>query len=133
MKMTDRLKPGKPAPPFEAWDISGTQPINLQRYRGRYVLLSFYRYASCPLCNLRVHELMQRHADWQARGLDMLAVFQSPVGKIRQYVGAQQTPFPLIPDPEQNAPSAWRRAPVHLYARSIVAPLDAARSAPCSG
>ena len=102
MKMTDRLKPGKPAPPFEAWDISGTQPINLQRYRGRYVLLSFYRYASCPLCNLRVHELMQRHADWHARGLDMLAVFQSPVDKIRQYVGAQQTPFPLIPDPGQS-------------------------------
>lgn len=100
--MTMRLEPGDTAPAFETWDIDGTRRIDLLDYRGRHVLLSFYRYASCPLCNLRVHELARRQANWQARGLDMLAVFQSPAVKMREYVGKQHTPFPLIPDPDQK-------------------------------
>lgn len=76
--------------------------VELPRHPGRHVLLSFYRYASCPLCNLRVHELSVRSGGWQALGLDMLAVFQSPQEKLLQYVGRQQAPFPMIPDPGQR-------------------------------
>jgi peroxiredoxin len=100
--MTIQLKSGNAAPAFETWDVSGTRRIDLSSYRGRHVLLSFYRYASCPLCNLRVHDLAKKHADWHWRGLDMLAVFQSPADKMRQYVGGQHTPFPLIPDPDPD-------------------------------
>lgn len=98
----NRLTPGETAPSFAAWDLSGARRVDLLHYRGRHVLLSFYRYASCPLCNLRVHELAQHHADWHARGLDMLAVFQSPPGTLRQYVGSQHPPFLIIPDPGQT-------------------------------
>lgn len=102
MKMRQHLDAGVPAPVFEAGSLGGLQRINLQDYRGRRVLLSFYRYASCPLCNLRVHELAARCEAWQAQGLDLLAVFQSPEEKLRQYVGRQSLPFPLIPDPEER-------------------------------
>ena len=98
----NRLEAGNPAPPFEAWDMGGMRRIDLRAYRGRHVLLSFYRYASCPLCNLRVHELTRRCEAWKAQGLDTLAVFQSPADKMRQYVGRQVPPFPLIPDSEQR-------------------------------
>jgi len=54
-----RLQAGQPAPDFLRPDIGG-KTIRLGDYRGRYLLLSFYRYASCPFCNLRVHELLQR-------------------------------------------------------------------------
>lgn len=96
-----RLKDGDPARPFEAWDMEGKR-VELPNHPGRHVLLSFYRYASCPLCNLRVHELGVISREWKAHGLDMLAVFQSPQGKLRQYIGRQQVPFPMIPDPEQR-------------------------------
>lgn len=102
MNLAIKLKPGDTAPDFEAWDMTSTRQVNLSDYLGRHLLLSFYRYASCPLCNLRVHELAQRHANLRARGLDMLAIFQSPSEKMRQYVGVQHTPFPLIPDPDQT-------------------------------
>lgn len=97
----NRLKEGDPVRPFESWDMDGKR-VELPVQPGRHVLLSFYRYASCPLCNLRVHELSGRSRDWQAQGLDMLAVFQSSREKLQQYVGRQQAPFPLIPDPEQR-------------------------------
>ena len=99
--MEKRLCSGDYAPVFRVSDWQGGD-VDTRHFRGRWLLLSFYRYASCPLCNLRVHELSERHPRWQARGLDMLAVFQSPVDKLRQYVGRQHLPFPLIADPEQT-------------------------------
>lgn len=99
--MTVRLKRSDIAPHFLEYDLLERR-VELRDYAGRWLLLSFYRYASCPLCNLRIHALSQRCTVWQTHGLDMLAVFQSPVKKLRQYVGRQQAPFPLIPDPEQR-------------------------------
>ena len=99
--MSARLKCGDVAPDFFGYDLLD-QPIRLGDFRGRWLLLSFYRYASCPLCNLRVHDLSRRYTAWQSQGMEMLAVFQSPPDKLRQYVGRQQTPFPLLPDPEQR-------------------------------
>lgn len=96
-----RLKDGDTVRSFEIADMRGRR-VELTGQPGRHVLLSFYRYASCPLCNLRVHELSGRCGAWQEQGLDLLAVFQSPQDKLRHYVGQQQTPFPLIPDPEQR-------------------------------
>lgn len=96
-----RLKDGDTVRSFETADMRGRR-VELTGQPGRHVLLSFYRYASCPLCNLRVHELSGRCGAWQEQGLDLLAVFQSPQDKLRHYVGQQQTPFPLIPDPEQR-------------------------------
>ena len=86
------------APDFQIEDIHGT-PIALGDYAGKMLMLSFYRYASCPLCNLRVHELIHRYPEFYAKGLHLLAFFQSPRESIRQYVGKQETPFPLVADP----------------------------------
>ncbi|KAA3647018.1 MAG: AhpC/TSA family protein [Chloroflexi bacterium] len=96
-----RLSIGDFAPAFEVEDIFG-KPIRLQDYRGKKLLLSFYRYASCPLCNLRVQELIQRYSLYEEKGLYVLAFFQSPVESIRRYVGKQDAPFPIIADPQRD-------------------------------
>lgn len=107
MARSDRLEVGARAPGFDAWDFEGMRRIRLEDYRGRRLLLSFYRYASCPLCNLRVHERATRCEAWKAAGLDVLGVFQSPADKLRQYVGRREAPFPLIADPEQRLYAAY--------------------------
>ncbi|MHB8348710.1 MAG: peroxiredoxin family protein [Acidiferrobacterales bacterium] len=99
--MNKRLCRGESAPAFRVPDLQG-HTVDMRNFRGRWLLLSFCRYASCPLCNLRMHELSGLHAGWQTHGLDMLAVLQSPADKLRQYVDRQHLPFLLIPDPEQT-------------------------------
>jgi hypothetical protein len=42
-----RLTDGEPARGFQMEDIGG-QPVRLADYAGRHVLLSFFRFASCP-------------------------------------------------------------------------------------
>ncbi|GHC46393.1 peroxiredoxin family protein [Neogemmobacter tilapiae] len=92
-----RLVVGQMAPAFETMDLFD-QPVSVTALRGRKVLLSFYRYASCPLCNMRINAVIRRHAEWQGKGLEVIAVFQSPPREMRRYVGRQDAPFPMVPD-----------------------------------
>jgi peroxiredoxin len=93
-----RIQPGTFAPVFQAVDLFGSQ-IDLATYRGKPLLLSFFRNAACAICNLRVHRLIERYAGLHHAGLEILAVFESPVASMRQYVGKQDAPFPIIADP----------------------------------
>ncbi|MEZ5008716.1 MAG: peroxiredoxin family protein [Chitinophagales bacterium] len=98
-----QLKAGDPAPNFQIKDIDNN-PIALDQYKGRKVMLSFYRYASCPLCNLRINDLNNRVDEWKEKGLDTIAVFQSPSESIKKHAGksSRATSFPIIPDNEQK-------------------------------
>lgn len=97
--VTTQLLVGMTAPIFQSVDLFD-QPIKLQDYHGRWLLLSFYRNAACALCNLRVHELIGKHSAYQAKGLDMLAIFESPRANLLQYVSKQDAPFPIVADAE---------------------------------
>ena len=88
-----RIKAGEKAREFSVKDIEGN-PISLGDYQGKYVLLSFFRFASCPFCNLRVHRLSQRYDEWQAKGLEVIAVFESSSQTMQRFVGKQAPPFP---------------------------------------
>jgi peroxiredoxin len=93
-----RLKPEDTAKPFHVEDVHG-QSIALQDYAGKKLLLAFFRHAACPLCNLRVHQLIQFYPALQANGVEILAFFESPKDKILKYVGKQDSPFPIVADP----------------------------------
>ncbi|MEZ4321475.1 MAG: peroxiredoxin-like family protein [Myxococcota bacterium] len=90
---------GQVAPSFTATTFRG-ETIDLEAFRGKKLWLGFYRWASCPLCNLRISEVIQRHSQFEAAGIQLVAVFQSPAENIAQYVGSQDPPFPIIADPD---------------------------------
>ena len=92
---------GKPAPDFQAMNWKG-ETVRLADRRGRRLWLAFFRYASCPLCNLRIHQMRERFSDWSAAGLDLVAVFQSPRQQVERYVGRQAPAFELVCDPEET-------------------------------
>lgn len=94
-----RIAEGARARPFRTTDIAG-QVVDLAGYPGRHVLLSFFRFASCPFCNLRVHGMIERYPAYRDAGTEMIAVFESPRETMLQYVaGRMDAPVPLIPDP----------------------------------
>jgi thioredoxin-dependent peroxiredoxin len=93
-----RLHPGARAIPFDAVTAHGV-PVRLADYDGRVLMLSFLRYASCPMCNLRVRELRSAYPALRARGVEVAVVFHSPARSILRHLGTQDAPFPLIADP----------------------------------
>ena len=96
-----RLKDGDEAKDFSLKDLSG-KLISLSNFKDKKLMLSFYRYASCPLCNLRVQQLIQIHDEFKSKELFFIAFFQSPKESIAKYVGKQDAPFPIISDPERK-------------------------------
>jgi peroxiredoxin len=100
-----RVVAGEPAKDFTAVALDGKE-VSLAGLRGQPVWLAFFRFAACPFCNYRIHELL---AQWPRRfaqhRFTMLGVFQSPADSVRSAVERQRPPFIPIPDPE-----------MHLYA-----------------
>jgi peroxiredoxin Q/BCP len=97
--MTHQLRQGVIAPLFHAVDQNG-KPVSLVNYRGRKVLLSFFRFSACALCNLRIHHFIKRYPEWQRQGLNVIALFESPEANLNAYVGTQNAPFPRVADPK---------------------------------
>jgi thioredoxin-dependent peroxiredoxin len=96
-----RIQEGQPAPLFSATAIRGDM-VRLDGFMGRHVLLSFQRYAGCPLCNLRTYYLTMRYPAFKGRGLDILVVIESPADAILRQETLRDAPFPIIADPQQH-------------------------------
>jgi hypothetical protein len=73
-------------------------PVSLSQYWGRKILLSFYRGAVCPLCNLRLRYLIDHYDNYRRQGLEMIVFFESSPEMALRYLERQRPPFPIIPD-----------------------------------
>ena len=94
------LQKNDPAPTFALPGLDGSD-VALEDYRGRKLLLAFFRYGACPLCNLRMTFLIDAYPRWKAKGLDVVAVFESPAERLLETVASTPIPFPVIPDPDR--------------------------------
>ena len=101
-----RLKPGDVAPSFEVTDLAGVVH-RLDDYRDKRLLLSFHRYAACPLCNLHIHELAKEYETLRAGGLSLLAIFMSGPDRLADQYESRSVPFPIAADPEQKMYKAY--------------------------
>ena len=54
-----RLEVGNDAPVIELPAVDGST-FDLSSYKGKRVILTFFRFDSCPFCNLRVHRIVKR-------------------------------------------------------------------------
>jgi len=95
-----QMKAGDRSPYFEVLDYKKVKQ-SLQK-NDKPVLLTFFRHAGCPMCNLRVRELIKAQERLKKYDLKILTVFESPTKSIQRDVGRQNPPFPIIPDPERK-------------------------------
>mgnify|MGYP001566022116 CR=1 FL=1 len=83
---------------FSVSDYLNNQ-VTLSDFKGKKVLLSFFRGAACPFCNLRVRELINNYPKFEEKGIVIISFFASSKEEIYEYAGKQDAPFPIIPDP----------------------------------
>ena len=94
-----KLGTGDPIINIELPAIDGGN-FNLQELAGKPFMLSFFRFATCPFCNLRVHELVQRFDEF-GKDFTIVAVFDSSLDHLKRHAAGHQAPFPILAD-EQN-------------------------------
>ena len=107
-----RLKVGAKTPDFAGATASGER-VTLDSLRGRNVVLKFYRFASCPVCNLSVRDYVRRSDDLSRAGLTTVMFYHSPARLIEKKLRTK-TPFAVVADPakdvfrEYAVESSWR-------------------------
>lgn len=74
--------------------------INLDDYKGKKILLIFFRVATCPFCNMALQKLIQNHASFEEKNIQIIGLFSSSKEDILKYAGKQDPPFPIIADPQ---------------------------------
>ena len=94
-----RLTPGSSAPLFIAESLGG-RSVSLEQLRGRPILLKFYRFATCPVCNLHMHKFIEDYRMVAAMGLTTVVFYHSPPDKLAMSQ-REAAPFDLIPDPDK--------------------------------
>jgi peroxiredoxin len=93
-----KLKQGQKAPNFEIVDIHGTK-INLYQVTNQKVILTFFRYAECALCNLRISEIMNESERLKELDIKLIAVFQSSKESLIESIYNKHTfDFTIISD-----------------------------------
>ena len=70
-----QLVAGDSAPKLTLPAIDGNT-FNLEDMKGKKVILTFYRFSSCPLCNMRLRRIIQRWDEF-SRDAVMVAVFEA--------------------------------------------------------
>ena len=101
-----RITVGSKIPNLVGNVLSGYE-IGLEDYIGDPLILSFYRYAGCQFCNLRMHNFIKKFNDeYEPQGINAIAVFQSPIRKLQKYTSEHQAPFEIVSDPKYK----WYKA-----------------------
>ncbi|MEK6579616.1 MAG: redoxin domain-containing protein, partial [Bdellovibrionota bacterium] len=98
---------GQTAPSFRAISFDGKM-VDIKGLRGKRIWLIFYRYATCPLCNLHLSEIGGRYALFKQYGLEIVAVFETAVPQFFKVGGMQSSAFPIISDTEKKLYSLYR-------------------------
>ena len=76
--------------------IDGTM-FESESIKGKPVMLSFFRFASCPFCNLRVNELVRRFDEF-GDDFTIIAIFDSPLDNLTRHTAGHKAPFPILAD-----------------------------------
>jgi len=109
------------APTFHLEDVFGRN-INLAKYKGKKVMIAFFRHVGCPFCNLRVHTLTKAYETLKVKNLEMIFFFESNKTLIlKSTFHKDVSPIPIIADPEKKwysiyglEESAFKSAYSHL-------------------
>ena len=93
---TDKRSAQQKMLPITLPSIDGST-FDLSTLQGKRYMLSFFRFASCPFCNLRVHELVTRFNEL-GDDFTIVAIFDSPLDNLQEHAEGHQAPFPILAD-----------------------------------
>ncbi len=95
-----RIQAGSPVINVQLPAIDGSD-FDLSSISGRPFMLSFFRFATCPFCNMRMHQLVSRFEEF-GEDFTIVAVFDSPLENLTRYASDHQAPFPILADADNR-------------------------------
>ncbi|MBC7418977.1 MAG: thioredoxin-dependent thiol peroxidase [Pedobacter sp.] len=97
----EELKIGDKAPEIEAKDQNG-EPISLNAYRGKTVVLYFYPKDDTPGCTAEACDFRDNYQGLQAKDIVVLGVSADDENSHKKFISKHSLPFPLVADTEHK-------------------------------
>ncbi len=91
-----KLKVGDSAPNISLPAIDGTK-FDMSSVKGKRVIFTFFRFSSCPFCNIRIDRLMKRWNEFPEDTV-MVGVFDAQIGELTKRMGKRNIPFTIVAD-----------------------------------
>ena len=88
-----RLKKGDPAPDISLPAIDGST-FEMSSMKGRRVILTFFRFSSCPFCNIRINRIMKRWDEFPDDAV-MVGVFDAEVSDLAKRMAKHEPKFTI--------------------------------------
>ena len=96
--MKKRLSLGVQAPNF-TFDTVTEQSLDFYRtIIGKRSVLFFLRYAGCPICQMKLRDILLHHGDFKAAGLEVFVILQSVPSTVREALAGAPVPFRIVCD-----------------------------------
>ncbi len=99
------LQPGSIAPTFEHAGITG-EVFHSRSLAGKRTLITFFRFATCPFCNLQMNQLIRRSERWGSE-VQVVAFFETPLATLREYQSDRNAGFPILSDAARKSYRAF--------------------------
>ena len=100
------LDEGEEAPGFTLRD-QDDEPVSLEDFRGRPVVVYFYPRADTPGCTTEACGFRDAWADYEERGAVVLGISDDPVADLADFAGEYDLPFRLLSDPDGEVAAAY--------------------------
>ena len=91
-----QLKVGDDAPQFTLPAIDGTT-FDMSTVKGKRVILTFFRFSSCPFCNIRINKILKRWNEF-ANDTVMVGVFDAKIEELTKRMKKHNPPFTVVAD-----------------------------------
>jgi peroxiredoxin len=101
------LAVGQPAPDAAIIDIAGQPQQLASMYQSGPTLVVFYRGGWCPFCNVQLNQLSKAKAEFDARGVQLVAISVDLPSEAAKTQAKQGVPFAMCSDPKLSAHRAF--------------------------
>jgi peroxiredoxin len=98
--MSTPIQPGERAPEFSLPAINRDGVVSSADYRGRALMIGFFRGLHCPFCRRQIAQLAAAQPALAALGAQAAAVINTPLERAQLYFRYRPTPVTLLSDPE---------------------------------
>jgi peroxiredoxin len=105
--MATPVQPGEHAPGFSLPAVNREGMVSLADFRGRALMIGFFRGLHCPFCRRQIAQLGAAQPGLAALGVDTVAVINTPLERARLYFRYRPTPVTLLSDPDCASHAAF--------------------------
>ena len=95
-KTMPMLKVGDDAPNLVLPAIDGTT-FDMSAMKGKRVILTFFRFSTCPFCNIRINRILKRWNEF-SKDTVMVGVFDAKIGELTKRMKKHNPPFTIAAD-----------------------------------